>query len=231
MVFSQGNKSFLLYWKRAVVTFTKPLSNSGWGWDWDRDWKKCCAQVLHSWKRCKILAEISKYNRLGGKCFQSLQQAVFNFLWLFGIINIWSPLWRFSSEDTEHPIRAVRSAKVAPFYWRGKTACEIPQPLSSWDPSFLFSQKTHIFIFAFLLMLEWSDVEMLSVLLGFTLGSRAFVTKYLELDLKLFSRWGLITQSAALKILTRNSLWDQDGWEAEKLIRHSGPEGARQSKT
>lgn len=80
-------------------------------------------------------------------------------------------------------------------------------------------------------MFERSDVEMLSVFLGFTLGSRAFVTKYLELDLKLFSHWGLITQSAALKILTQNSLWDWDGWEAEKLIQHSGPEGTRQSKS
>lgn len=69
------------------------------------------------------------------------------------------------------------------------------------------------------------------MLLGFTLGSQAFVTKYLETDLKLYSHWGLITQSAALKILTQNSLWDWDGWEAEKLIRHSGPEGARQSKS
>jgi len=72
---------------------------------------------------------------------------------------------------------------------------------------------------------------MLSVFLGFTLGSRAFVTEYLEWNLKLFSHWGLITQSAALKILTRNSLWGWDGWEAEKLIQHSGPEGARQSKS
>lgn len=47
------------------------------------------------------------------------------------------------------------------------------------------------------------------------------------MDLKLFSHWGLITQSAALKILTRNSLWDWDGWEVEKLIQHSGPEGAK----
>lgn len=85
--------------------------------------------------------------------------------------------------------------------------------------------------FSLPLMLEWSDVEILSVFLGFTLGSQAFVTEYLETDLKLCSHWGLITQSAALKILTQNSLWDWDGWEAEKLIRHSGPEGAGQSKS
>lgn len=88
-------------------------------------------------------------------------------------------------------------------------------------------------IFSFLLS-SWCLHDQMwrcCLFLGFTLGSWAFVIKHLELDLKLFSHWGLITQSAALKILTQNSLWDRDGWEVEKLIQHSGPEGAKQSKS
>lgn len=45
--------------------------------------EESCAQVLHSWKRCKLLAEIRQDDRFGGECSQSLQQAALNFLWLF----------------------------------------------------------------------------------------------------------------------------------------------------
>lgn len=147
MVFSQENNLFHLHWKTAVVTLVKSLSILCWSWVWDRNWRKSSAQILPSWKWGKILAKMSKYNRPGGTCSQSLQDAAFNFPWLFGILNICSPLWRFFSEDLEHLIWTVRSAKAAPFYWRGRTAHEIPWPLSLWDPSFLFSQKR---IFSFL---------------------------------------------------------------------------------
>ena len=124
------------------MTFSKPLSIWGWDWDWSREWKKSYAQIIHSWKGGKILAEMSKYDRPGGKCSQ---ETAFNFPWLFGIINICSPLWRFSSEDLEHLI-CSQVSQGSPFLPKGKTAHEIPRPLSLWDPSYLFSQK-HLFSF------------------------------------------------------------------------------------
>jgi len=123
--FSQENNSFHFYWKKTVMTFSKPLSISGWDWDWSREWKKSYAQIIHSWKGGKILAEMSKYDRPGGKCSQ---ETAFNFPWLFGIINICSPLWRFSSEDLEHLIWAVRSAKAARFYRRARLHMKFHDP-------------------------------------------------------------------------------------------------------